>query len=191
MRCSDSPRSTICAGCAVADLGHALLDLMGGGQVGEADYYDPPGAVDVLVDYYGSLSAAARELGIPRRTMRGWAEGRTPRGGGGWLSELAAQLERDMYGAPDIDDGDVEISGTFRYAGGGSMKGAEDRTVNIGDYLSPGTMANVRAAYLAGADGPQLAEIFHAGINDNGFYADTFDPANPSGGWDIDIIGGR
>lgn len=174
-------------------LGDALMEALGG----EGDEYDSPrDAAAELVEHYGSVAGAARALDVPRRTLRGWLAGKTPRGGGGWLGDIAREFDR--AGRLDEDDQDrirsadseIEVTGTFRYNGGGSMKGAEDRTISLGTYLAPGTMSRVLDLYLGGADADDLARAFHDGINDQGFYADTFDPDNSDGYWDVDSIGG-
>lgn len=152
----------------------------------------PQAAAESLAEYYGSTSAAARELGVPRRTFRDWASGRSsPRGGGGWLMDLARDLVAEMFG--DEDDemlGDsIGIHGDYVYSDGTQMRGAEERSITL--ELRRGTMNRVHAAWKAGASQDELAELFHAGITDHGFYEATFDPAGSiyGGQWDIHSIG--
>lgn len=176
----------------MASVGEALLAALGGD--GPATPYS---AAHALVAEHGSISAAARAAGVSRSTFRGWLAGRTPRGGGGWLVELGrfAHRARAMHpGRARRLTGQgvsaIRVTGTFNYAGGGAMRGNEDRDVPLGDWLRDDTLDELIEAYLEGADADELAEILHDGITDGGFYRDTFDPNNPQGGWDITHIDG-
>lgn len=145
----------------------------------------PDNAADTtrgLVEWYGSQAAAARALDVPRRTVRGWAAGKLPRGGWSWLTDILREVDRAGRVA---EVGQQRASSLPPVGGGAVMRGTEDRRVSIGEYLHPGTVDRVRELYLGGSDAQELARAFHAGINDGGFYADTFDPDSEQGFWDI------
>ena len=160
-------------------LGDALMAAFGG--AGPSDYV-PQGAAAELVEHYGSVAGAARALDVPRRTFRGWLAGRSPRGGGGWLGDVAREFWRAEHLSESVS-ASVPATGT-----GNTMKGTEHRRISIGGYLAPGTVDRVRDLYLGGGDADELARTFHSGITDQGFYADTFDPDNDMGYWDIEWI---
>lgn len=173
----------------MATLGEALMDALGG-DVGPGAGVSPRTAAWGLVGALGGVSQAARELGVPRSTFRRWLAGSTPKGGGEWIAEAARDAWRDRAEGPgSLTEADFRVTGTYDYASGGSMKGCEDRDIPLGTYMRPGTLDAVVEAYRAGADAEELGEIAADGINDrNGFYRDTFDPANPRGSWDITSV---
>jgi hypothetical protein len=159
------------------------MAAMGGDAWDDANMSGPD-VVRSLIARYGSQRRAAAALDVPRRTLRGWADGKTPRGGGQWLRDIAREGARE---AAHREAGDRRAD-RLPTATGGAMRGAEDRTVPIGDYLRSGTVDRVRDLYLGGADAEDLARAFHAGIDDAGFYESTFDPDSQAGGWDIEWI---
>lgn len=175
-------------------LGQALMSALGGAET----VWTPSAAVDTLARAHGSLSAAARALDVPRTTMRGWRAGRRPKGG--WADTLAIlagdedrrdrMTEAHEQQLRDAGPGEIRIRGTYFYAGGGSMKGAEDRDLDIGTWLADDTLDRLIDLYLNGADADELENAFAYSIRDGGFYAATFDPQNPEGYWEIDSIGG-
>lgn len=163
-------------------LGDALMAAMGGD---DDPYESTREATEALVRHYGSVSAAARGLDVPRRTLRGWLAGRQPRGGGGWLADVAREFRRAERAA---DAGPRAGRSLPSVGSGPPMRGAEDRTISLGQWLQPGTVDRVRDLYLGGADAEDLARAFHDGITDGGFYASTFDPDSDEGFWDLDWI---
>lgn len=166
-------------GCPV-DLGEALYREI----AKRSPHTEVQTFADALRYYVGgaeSVSAAARELGVPRRTLRGWLEGRQPRGGGGWLVDearreqrrerLSPARERKLRAPGALDD--VKIVGGLTY---GSTPDP-DRDYDVGSWLDE-VQNDIIDAYLDGASTDELAEIFHEGINDGGFYADVLDPGD-------------
>lgn len=150
------------------------------------------GAIDWLLDAAGGKAAgAARMIGVPASTFRGWMRGREPRAdraGGVFAAALRAQRrarlprgrEHRMRRANALAG--VKIVGGLHY---GSGEPEPDRDVALGSYLDE-VQGAVLDAYLDGAPLQELAEIFHDGINGAQFYEDTFDPDpdNPMG-WEI------
>lgn len=174
------------------DIGTVLFQALGGGPEEVDDYDDPDSWRDDVIEIFGSVSKAARELGVPRSTLRGWLAGREPKRGADWFSGRLLRAARPTAVADRIRDlpaTGVRIHGTFRYDGGGSMKGAEDRDVPIGEYLAPYVLADLADAYVEGAGPEQLAEIFADNIIDGGFYSQTFS-GDAGGEWVIDYIDG-
>jgi len=149
-----------------------------------------PQAIRVLSETIG-LSRLARDLGVSRSTLRGWRDGRTPRTDRRWIVTEAEQhqrrerLDRDRerhLRRPWALDG-LQVTATYHYARGGSMKGTEQRTLPLGDYMND-VADELVDAYLDGASPAELAEIFTDGINDHGWYAQTFSE-DGDGAWDI------
>lgn len=179
-------------------MGEAILAHMGGA----ANIGGLRGAIAYGARSRGSLAAFAREAGVSASTMRGWASGRKPRSSqSGLVDTMRAEARADALGAGNFDNiSALTIVGKYGYRdkdGGhftaSNSRGAadRDRTVQLGDYLQPSTGPRLVQAYLAGAGPERLGQIFADGINDNGFYARTFDPDNADGdGWDIDAITG-
>lgn len=155
-------------------------------------------AIEYLLGAAGGVASRAAGLaGVPPSTFRGWLHGRQPkaeRAGQMFTAALRAQRRARLPKGRErrlrnSDMSGVTVMGTFRYAGGGSMRGAEDREVDLGSYMD-NVADDLVDAFLDGASTDELAAIFHEGINDGGFYEQTFDPGNPDGGWDIDDISG-
>lgn len=166
-----------------------------GGDAGPGVAFTPRGAAEGLVGLFGGVSQAAREMGVPRSTFRRWLAGSTPKGpNAGQLEEFA----RDEWRTAQADNdrwthgiGELRVVGTFDYAAGGSMKGAERRDIPLGQYMDAGALDRLVDAYRDGADAEELGEIAADAINDPaGFYRSTFDPDNPRGHWDIERITG-
>lgn len=183
----------------MASLGEALFAMLAGeaGELEEVEEFeDEDEWREQVIDMFGSVARAARELNVPRSTLRGWLAGRTPKRGRSWFSGELRRSAAARFLDPDraarlrganLDN--LHIHGTYRYAGGAAMKGAENRDVPIGTYLREDTLDALIDAYLAGATGDELAEIFAEHITDGGFYADTFS-GRDGGHWDIDFIEG-
>jgi hypothetical protein len=173
------------------DLGEALLDALGG-DVSPYSATTPQTAAYGLVGAYGSVSAAARAMEVPRSTFRRWLAGSSPRGE--MLDELL-DFAREEWRASqddDLDLGELRVVATFSYAGGKAAKGAEHRDIPLGQYLMPGTADELLDAYRDGASGDELAELLAGNINDpSGWYRDTFDPDNRYGGeWKVERVYG-
>jgi hypothetical protein len=105
------------------DLGQALYQMMVGGASGEPATFGD--SVRYLAQDYSSVSAMARDLSVPRSTLRGWLGGRTPRGGGPsgivdqaryqWRSEALSGREQSMR--RDWSTDSLTVKGTYTYAG--------------------------------------------------------------------------
>jgi hypothetical protein len=171
------------------DLGHAIFRELGGAQGQRETVIDLTDALDWLVQQAGgNVSRAAREMGVPRRTLRRWLAGAEPREERAEaITEAAREAQRESFG----DIGGLRVEATFWYAGGGTMKDAENRDIPLGDYLDDWVSDSLIDAYLDGAGPDELGEILASGINDvNGWYAANFDPTNPDGQWDVHTISG-
>lgn len=59
-----------------------------------------------VVNYYGGLSKAARELGIAKQTIHGWGKGRIP-------SEWQAELEARTAGKLSADKQTLQDASVF------------------------------------------------------------------------------
>lgn len=181
---------------AVATLGEALLAALGG-DVGPSAVASPRVAAQGLVGVFGGVSQAARELGVPRSTFRGWLAGRQPSAGmAGQLEEFAreewrqAQADNDQWTHGPADISQLRVVGTYDYAAGKGRRSDENRDIPLGQYMDASALAELRQAYADGADAEELHEIAWSAINDGGFYSKTFDPDGHAGEWDVQSITG-
>lgn len=141
----------------------------------------------------GSTSALARELGVNRSTLRGWLDGRTPRGDrAGMVARAALRAQRrarlpkgreKRLRAPGSLS-DVKMVGSLNYG----TEPEPERDLNIGDYLAD-IQNDLVDAYLDGASTDELADILAGGIEDADFYADTLS-SDGSMDWDITSMDG-
>lgn len=173
----------------MATIGEALYARLRDASSG---IYGVGDAIAYGLDEYGSMSEFAREVGIPRTTLRRWAAG----GKSGARGQSLLESMREEAGA-SVDEladmGDVELIGKYGYrsAGGFVASDTMTRTVRIGDYLQPSTGERLVDAFNHGADAEQLHKIFADGINDGGFYARTMQPDSPTyDAWEIDALDG-
>lgn len=173
------------------DLGTALYKAISGRQP-RTEVHDFPGALKWLSGRYGTKTEAARALGVPRSTFTRWLGGSKPKAGrGDTITEMVRGMQRRVRLSPGRERRlraaparDFQITGTIRYS---SIE--EDREVGIGRYLDPSVPNDLVTAFLDGASPDELAEIFHEGILDDGFYYDTFDP-HGNDNWDIREVWG-
>lgn len=175
-------------------LGRALFEHMAGAELDDEpdDFAD---ALDWFVDEHdGNVSAAARSAGVSRTTFRRWLAGGSTSAGRS-SSILAGARAGFRVSGLDVsgDLSGLRITATLFYAGGGVVKGSEDRDLPIGDYLDAWVGDALIEAYLDGAGPDELERLFAAGVNDNGgFYESTF----AGGGlhsdmvWDVAAIEG-
>lgn len=180
----------------MASFGEILAEWLYGRYTPEPDdYLDQSSWRDVVLDLYdGNVSATARDLGVPRSTLRGWLAGRTPKRGREWVAERfsrRAKSEIAKVRAPRIlamSWDSVTFHGTFRYEDGGSMRGAEERHIPIGRYVNPAVNEALIAAAERGAGPEDLQRVFADHITDNGFYEQTI--RGDWGDWDITEVTG-
>ncbi len=180
----------------MATIGEALIEHIGG--PGAARHVSFLGGLETLRNAYGSDAAAARAMDVPASTWRGWRRGRNPRGGGGWIQDIALEVQRRASLDPAREArmrqpwalDDLTVTATFRYTGGKAQRGSENRELPLGAYMHD-VADELLDAYLNGAGGDELAAIFTAAINDNGWYHQTFnDPMYVEGAWDVDYLEG-
>ncbi len=139
----------------------------------------------------GNVSAAARLMGVPRRSLRDWLSG-TSRPGAArraavtTSARLSARRDRLRAGRESRlrgrDASGVRLVGYYNY------DGPPLRTVRIGDYLAPDAIDSLIDAYLSGAGVDELRQEFAGAIvNDpTSFYANTmFNPADDEHGWTV------
>lgn len=180
------------------DLGEAVYREITGGRSPHTEINTFGGAVEYLLIAAGGVAArAARLVGVPASTFRGWIRGRQPKAerAGAFVAAAQRQQRRDRLPRGrerrlrrNRLDG-VRVTGTYLYAAGGPAAYATDRDIGLGRYLDDVT-DELLDAYLDGAEPSQLGEILAEAINDRGFYEQTFDPDNPAGGWDISSFEG-
>jgi DNA-binding transcriptional regulator YdaS (Cro superfamily) len=141
----------------------------------------------------GNVSAAARLMGVPRRSLRDWVSGiSAPKPDRAAQIARSAQLssrrERLKPGREArlraMDVVDISITGSYNYD-------ATERTVNIGQYLEDGVVGDLVDAYLAGWSPAEMRELFADGINDpSGFYTRTMaEPPSSDHGWTVSHVG--
>lgn len=185
-------------------LGEALYREITGGRSPHTEVNTFGGAVEWYLFRGGSIAGAARLAGVPPSTFRGWVHGRQPKPGrAGWLvraAQLATRRARlslgrerrlrrpgALAGLTIVGEHGYDRGKGFARSAGQSMAG---RTVKLGVFLDE-VQNDVVDVYLAGGSMADLAEALHAGINDRGWYAQTFDPYNVDGEvWDIDDLTG-
>lgn len=170
-------------------MGEALLAQLGGA----ANIGGLRGAVAYGARSRGSVSALARETGIPRSTLRGWAAGRSPRGSAGraFTDTMRGEARADALAEGGFSDvSGLTITGRYTYSGRRGKGDDRDRVVQLGDYLTRSTGDRLVEAYLDGADAEELQEILSDGLNDD-FYRETFHPgADSNHTWDVHSISG-
>lgn len=174
------------------DLGEVIYRNLAGGMPSGAEPRTLRQALDWLVDRAGSVSAAARSAGVPRRTMRDWISGKhQPRGPRrDAIVRTALEGERARRLSDDrarrlrqAGPSGIHFHGRYAYQ-------PVPRHVRIGRYMLPDTMDRIVTAYQKGASPDQLRMIFAAGIDDpSGFYPRTLGlPPSHQHGWGIDKV---
>lgn len=175
------------------DLGSALYrEITGRSPASEITTFQR--ALDYLIGGK-SVSAAARDLGVARSTLRGWIAGRTPRGGR--RQDIVDRASREQRRARlprrreqrmrDNGLSGLTVIARYQYDSGPVEN---FREVDLGQYLAD-VADQLLDAYLDGAPVEDLAEIFHEAIHDSPFYEKTFDPTlDDEIGWDIRDIRG-
>lgn len=146
----------------------------------------------------GSISAAARLAGVPRRTFRDWVSGSAPRDPGRAAGIVRAALagERRRRMPPgreqrlrQLDVGNVQVKGAYNYDSGEYKDKA--RVVDIGQYMADDAIGQCVDAFLSGAGIDELREVFADSIVDDpiGFYPDTMRlPMEDDHGWSVESV---
>jgi hypothetical protein len=177
------------------DLGGRLYTAVAGNRASMNT--EPSGFSDALKFFLraagGSVSAAARLMGVPRRTARDWYAGKGlgPRSAerrrhvaesatvSSRRQRLAAGREGRLRGG---DQYDIVVKGVYNYDGG------EERDVRIGPYLDDGTLDAVVDAYLDGADAAELRQLFADHITDPFYQRTMGNPPTDDDGWTVNQV---
>lgn len=107
----------------------------------------------------GGVSQLARALGVARTTVQRWNRGATP-------TEDSQALLRSVLRRADASDARARRLGTSNALVVSGQQDGRHRTINLGQYLRPGTMGRAVEAYLNGADRYQLWVVVWSGITD-------------------------
>jgi hypothetical protein len=105
--------------------------------------------VELLVMALGSGRAAARHLGVAESTLRGWRNGRNPRGGSQPLAAAARQAATPLELLRDIRNGNRSLSIKGRIL---TSSDERDRTINPGRTIPQPTMNRILRMWLAAED---------------------------------------
>lgn len=122
--------------------------------------------MDVIERAAGSVTAAAREVGVDRRTWQRWRTGtiRAPRAERVERVSLTARIAQMPRATPT--DASVRLN-TQEPTGRRRSLGASNLQIR------PGTMDDTRSTWLATGDGEATARAFRDGVGDE-FYRDTY-----------------
>jgi len=181
------------------DLGTAIYKALSGGR---SPNTEPTSFGDALGYFVkaagGNVSAAARLMGVPRRSLRDWLGGvSTPKGDRRRDVARSAQLsarrqrltprrEARLRGLTDSQG--VVLVGQYNYDTASGID--EDRRVMIGHYLDDDTVPELVDAYLSGASPADLRDLFASKVNDpSDFYSRTMAlPPTDDHGWTVNSI---
>lgn len=162
-----------------------------GGRESDDEPTSTRAALEYLADDYASVSAMARDLDVPRSTLRGWLAGRTPRGGGvagireealfRWRSD-SLNPQRAHAMRQDWSADSLVVVAAYQYDAKAKQQEAV-REVRLGEYLAD-IGESLVDAFLDGASPDELEGIVVDAISDHGFYAETF----ASGHWDVEAV---
>lgn len=112
----------------------------------------------------GGVSQLARAIGVSRTTVQRWKKGSTPTGESQEL--LRAALRRaDLSAGRETR---IARSNSLTLKGRQGDRSAP-RTIRLGPYLAPGTMAKAVEAYLRGASAADLHVVVWSGITDRNY----------------------
>lgn len=181
-----------------ADLGAQVYKALAGRSINTEPTTIPEAVSWFLRQAQGNVSAAARLAGVPRRSMRDYAEGKSrPKGDRGAamvqsakLSERRARLgprkEARIRGAGNGGDLiDIQVTGSYNYDGATDNRAP----IMISEYMDTDAGDQLVDAYLSGAGPGELRELFAGLIVDAPFYAETMGlpPGNEHGWWITDL----
>jgi DNA-binding transcriptional regulator YiaG len=117
----------------------------------------------------GGVSQLARALGVSRTTVQRWNRGSTP-------TVESQELLRAVLRRADLSkarEKRLSVSNALVVTG---YQGGRRRTVDLGRYLSPGTMGRAVEAYLRGASPAELHVVVWKGISGAPGYTWMFQP---------------
>lgn len=95
-----------------------------------------------MVSRHGSGRGAARAIGVPESTLRGWAKGSQPRGA---RAERANSLIRESS-SRKVQDGDFSMTVDYRKTRQGKSQTLTPRNLK----WNPGAAERIRSAYVKG-----------------------------------------
>lgn len=109
----------------------------------------------------GGVSQLARSIGVARTTVQRWNKGSVP-------TQESTELLRAVLRRADLSAARAaRLAARDTLIVKGKMKGRPGgRTINLGKYLTPGTMGRAVEAYLRGASAYDLHVIVWNGIYD-------------------------
>lgn len=164
-------------------IGEQLLHDFSGGHSPADDVSNIGDALRVLiVEAGGSTSQLARDLGRPRRTVRNWLSGTTPKGGGDWLIDRAVRAQRRSW-LPAADEDELR-HGFDIVTIGGTLSVSDDEARVLELEFLPGYGDQLVDAYLDGANADEMEELFLGGVADD-WYREHLGPDT----WDTDWLG--
>ncbi len=105
-----------------------------------------------FVNVLGSVAAAARSLGVPRSTLRGWLAGSRPRLSG---TDIMARLRGAVISRDPRGQYQAAYTGRKKLIIRGRVKVSGDvrtRIIRVGDYITKRKIQNVLRAWLIGDD---------------------------------------
>jgi transcriptional regulator with XRE-family HTH domain len=151
-------------------LGDALYaEITAGGYTNQDDDDQAYGLTDALADLGRGRSTAelARELGVPRTTLRRWIAGATPKRDVNPIIEVARTVRRAEAVAEREDDLRAGMSGVTVTGWLTVSKDVSRRTVNAQTLqLDPHLGDRLMDAYLNGAGPAKLRQVFIAGVGE-------------------------
>jgi hypothetical protein len=152
-------------------LGESILREFSGGRSPDQEVTNQADALRVLlVEQGGSVSGLARFLDRPRRTVRGWLTGTTPRGGARWIVHAAVVTQRRSW--LDAEEEDRLRNGFDVVTVGGTLSISDDEARVLELEFLPGYGDQLVDAYLDGATAEEMETIFINGIADD-WYRDA------------------
>jgi len=100
----------------------------------------------------GNVSAAARAVGVPRSTLRGWLAGRTPKRANRAITAAArgalTVIHRPgHYAAAYNGTKTLRISGTIT-----KSRDSRSRTINVGQYIPQSLMKRILTTWAGAKD---------------------------------------
>jgi hypothetical protein len=130
-----------------------LIRLMGEDLAGGSVPDTARDAMHTIVGIVGTIAGAARILGVPRSTFRGWLTGRQPRLPRQALQAavrgvlIAVRGRTDHYNAAYAGRIRLRIAGTVIVS-----SDSRPRTLRVGEHIPMITMRNIIRAWASGDD---------------------------------------
>jgi transcriptional regulator with XRE-family HTH domain len=142
------------------NLGQAVFRLIAGKTPRRADE-SASSMVKRAIAEAGGVSQLARSIGVARTTVQRWNRGSRP-------TQESVELLRSVLRHADLSERRAaRLAASDSLIMRGKMKGRPGgRTIDLGKYLTAGTMGRAVDAYLRGASPHDLHVIVWAGITD-------------------------